>query len=89
MGSRRGERLYTNLGFHLGIVHDSYDGAAKSVSAIVRHMQADSGLLIMHSDPVGFELTILYLADTGLEVIQGHVADLLFEVGEVHGEGDC
>lgn len=41
----------------------------------------------MHSDQAEFKLTILHLANTGLEVIQGHVADLVFEVGEIHGEG--
>jgi hypothetical protein len=41
----------------------------------------------MQSDQAGFTLTVLYLANTGLEVIQGHVADLIFEVGEIHGEG--
>lgn len=30
------------------------------------------------------ELTILHLADTRLEVIQGQVADLVFDVGEIH-----
>ena len=54
---------------------------------IVRHMQADSGSLITTSDQAGFRLTILYLANTGLDVIQGQVADLIFEVGEIHGEG--
>lgn len=54
---------------------------------LVRHMQGDSGLFITHSDQAGFKLTILNLANTGLEVIQGHVADLIFEVGEIHGEG--
>lgn len=53
----------------------------------VRHTQVDSVLFIMQSDEAGFKLTVLYLADTGLEVIQGHVADLIFEVGEIHGEG--
>ena len=54
---------------------------------IVRHMQTGSTLFTTHSDQAEFKLTILHLANTGLEVIQGHVADLLFEVGEIHGEG--
>lgn len=54
---------------------------------IVRRMQAGSTLFTTHSDQAEFTLTILHLANTGLEVIQGHVADLLFEVGEIHGEG--
>jgi hypothetical protein len=54
---------------------------------IVRHMQADSALFTTHSDQAELKLTILHLANTGLEVIQGHVADLIFEVGEIHGEG--
>ena len=40
----------------------------------------------MYSDK-RVSLTILHLANTRLEVIQGHVADLVFEVGEIHGEG--
>lgn len=31
--------------------------------------------------------TILNLANTRLEIVQGQIADLIFEVGEVHGEG--
>lgn len=54
---------------------------------IVRHMQAGSALFTTHSDQAEFKLTILHLANPGLEVIQGHVADLVFEVGEIHGEG--
>lgn len=50
-------------------------------------MQADSALFTTHSDQAEFKLTILHLANAGLEVIQGHVADLIFEVGEIHGEG--
>lgn len=53
---------------------------------IARHMQAGSVLFTTDSDQTGFKLTILHLANTSLEVIQGDVADLLFEVGEIHGE---
>ena len=31
--------------------------------------------------------TILHLADTCLEIVQGQVADLVLEVVEIHGEG--
>lgn len=31
------------------------------------------------------KLTILYFADTRFQVIHGHVADLLLEVGQIHG----
>ncbi len=35
----------------------------------------------------GLQRTILHLADTSLDIIQGQVADLILKFGEVHGEG--
>jgi hypothetical protein len=83
---RGGELSCTDLGFHLGIVHNGYDGAVKSVTTynktckLVRPARS-------HSDQAEYNHTILDFADTGLEVIQGHIADLIFEIGEIHGEG--
>jgi hypothetical protein len=81
-----GKLSCTDLGFHLGIVHNGYDGAVKSVTT-----QRKTYKLLcparLHSDLAELEPTILDFADTGLEVIQGHIADLIFEIGEIHGEG--
>jgi hypothetical protein len=41
---RRGVGDRTNLGFHLGIVHDGYDGA---VSAIYRGYETDRGFQLL------------------------------------------
>lgn len=75
----------TNLGLHLGIVHNGYNGA---VSLELPEWQDASRLQSRkdkRTDETGH--TILNLAHACLEIIQGQVADLIFEVIQVHDEG--
>ena len=83
-GWLREEWAHTNLGLHLGIVHDGYDEA---VSFHESQTCAKPSCYAGYTGTKCGSRTILHLANTGLEVIQGHVADLVFEAREIHGEG--
>lgn len=64
---------FSDLGLHFGVIHDSYPIPIIS----------DTAWLLM-GKAIAVERTILNLANTGLEIVQGQVADLVFEAIEIH-----